>query len=297
MKTITAGMAALFAARRWYTAKLFTFALQDGTVYRFCSGDQDLVVSGLTYSCGGTTGPYFEKADKKATTKRSIGTSVDQMVFDVIPGAWAPEGLPFSLAVRFGLFDGADFTYQRINMGTPGDTSAGAILMFGGLVGEIDYSNSAAQFTINSYLDILNIQMPRNVYQAGCLNTLFDVSCTLAQASFLNTGAVSGGVSPSASAFAVSGVAAAAPTGYFNLGKVQFTSGKNAGVWRAVQSHSAGPPATLTVFPPFGFVPVLGDTLAAYPGCDKTQSTCTNKFANLANFRAMPFTPQVQTGL
>jgi uncharacterized phage protein (TIGR02218 family) len=294
MKTITPAMQALFNQRRWYTAKLFTFTLADGTVLHYCSGDQDLTVGGITYACGGTTGPYFEKADKRAKTHRAIGTSVDKMVFDVIPGSATVEGFAFLVAVRFGLFDGADFAYQRIAMGAPGDASAGAVLMFGGRVAQVDYSNSAAQFTIASYLELLNIELPRNVYQAGCLNTLFDASCTLSAAAFASTGTVAaagGGAS-----FQIAGAAAGQAAGYFNLGKIQFTSGQNAGVWRAVQSHTSGP-ATVNVFPPFGSVPQPGDAFAAYPGCDKQLSTCINKFNNRRNFRGFPDTPQVETAL
>lgn len=290
-------MQALFNKRQFYTAKLFTFSLIDGTILNYCSGDQDLTVSAVTYSAGGTTGPFFEKADKKAKTHRMIGTATDQMIFDVLPGAATIEGFPFLVAVRFGLFDGADFLYQRINMATPGDTSAGAILMFGGLVGQVDYSNSAAQFTINSYLHLLDIQLPRNVWQPGCLNTLFDAGCTLSAAAFLNTGAVTNAVTPSGQTFSISGTAAGQATGFFNLGRVQFTSGANAGISRVIQNYVGGGSPTITVFPPFGNVPAVGDAFNAYPGCDKSQATCTSKFSNLTNFRGMPYVPNVSSGI
>lgn len=296
MKTIAAGMQALFAARKFYTAKLFTFTLQDGTALRYCSGDIDLVLGGHTYSCGGQTGPFWERSGYKAQTHWGLGTSVDSMTFDALPGSGTVEGFPFLLAVRYGLFDGADFTYQRINMGSPGDTSAGAILMFGGRVAQVDYSNTVATFTVNSYLELLNFQLPRNIYQAGCLNTLFDASCGLSQSSFPSGGTVS--VPGLPYAFDFTGVAAGQPANFFNLGKVQFTSGKNAGLWSSVQSHSVGGGISeMAVFPPFPFAPQAGDTFVAYPGCDKQQVTCTAKFANGANFRAFPFTPQAETAL
>lgn len=293
-KTITAAMTTLLAGRKWYTAKLFTFTLNNGAVLTYTSFDRDLVLSGTTYSSGGTTGPYFEQRGKKATTKRSIGVSVDSMMLTVIPGTWTVDGIAFGFAVRLGLFDGADFLYQRVNMATPGDTSAGAIPMFGGKVGKIDFSLSAAEITIESYLKLLNIQMPRNLYQAGCQWTLYDTGCGLNPATFAAAGTVAS--ASSGQSFAIAGAAAGKPAAYFNLGKVQFTSGQNAGFWAQVQSHTTGP-ATLNVFPPFGFTPQAGDAFTAYPGCDLTQTTCTNKFSNLPNFRAMPYTPQVSTGL
>jgi hypothetical protein len=44
-----------------------------------------------------------------------------------------------------------------------------------------------------------------------------------------------------------------------------------------------------------GFVPAPGDTFIAYPGCDKTQSTCSGKFSNLVNFGGSPYIPVPET--
>jgi hypothetical protein len=38
-------------------------------------------------------------------------------------------------------------------------------------------------------------------------------------------------------------------------------------------------------------MPNTGDTFTAYPGCDKTQNTCTSKFNNLVNFGGFPYVP------
>jgi hypothetical protein len=36
----------------------------------------------------------------------------------------------------------------------------------------------------------------------------------------------------------------------------------------------------------------------AYPGCDKTQTTCaSNKFSNLVNFEGFPYVPAPETAI
>jgi hypothetical protein len=55
--------------------------------------------------------------------------------------------------------------------------------------------------------------------------------------------------------------------GYFDLGTVAFTSGKNAGLSRSIKSYAAG---SVTLTAPFPNVPQVGDTFTALPGCGKT---------------------------
>lgn len=296
-KTVSTALAALFATRNWRTAKLFTFTLNDGTVLNYGSFDQDLTWNGTTFSCGAKTGgPYWDRVDNKAKATFGLGANVTQLTFDAVMGAGTVEGFPFATAIRYGLFDSADLQYQRAYMSTTAPTVVvGALLMFGGRVADVDFSNSVATFTCNSYLEILNINLPRNLYQPGCNNTLFDTSCTLSQSSFSSSGSVTGNATPYS--FGIAGAAAGQSAGYFNLGKLQFTSGALAGPWRAIQSHALGSPPQLAVFPPFFQAPAMGDTFTAVAGCDKRQTTCAGKFNNFANFRGTPYVPPVETAV
>lgn len=293
MKSVSTALQALLNTRAWITAKLFTFTLIDGTVLNYCSGDQNLTYGGTTYLCGGTIGPYWDRADNKAKATFGLGAQTTQLVFDAVMGTALIEGFPFAVAVRYGLFDSADLQYSRAFMAQGSSVVVGTVLMFGGRVAEVDFSNTVASFTCNSYLELLNQNLPRNLYQPGCNNTLFDASCTLSQASFSFSGTVTG--SPLPYLFGISGTAAGKAAGYFNLGKVQFTSGALAGPWRGVQSHVAGSPPVIAVYPPFFQAPAVGDAFIAVAGCDKQQTTCAAKFSNFQNFRGMPYVPPVET--
>jgi uncharacterized phage protein (TIGR02218 family) len=161
--------------------------------------------------------------------------------------------------------------------------------MFVGRVAEIDAGRSLATFSVNSHLELLNLNMPRNLYQSGCVNTLYDANCTLNQASFAVAGTLSNVTSP-----ATFNATLSQPAGFFNLGSITFTSGANAGLSRTVKSWGAN---TINLIAPFPVAPAIGDGFNIYPGCDKSQATCSAKFGNLKNFRGFPYVPENSTAV
>lgn len=166
----------------------------------------------------------------------------------------------------------------------------GTIIKFVGRVAQVDCGRSIATFTVNSHLELLNQNMPRNLWQQSCVNTLFDTSCTLSVASFAVAGtALTGSASNSLNAMI------AQATGYFDLGVITFTSGVNNGISRTVKQYIEGSPGTISLIAPFPNAPAAGDTFNAFPGCNKLQPTCQNKFSNLANFRGFPYVPENET--
>jgi uncharacterized phage protein (TIGR02218 family) len=86
----------------------------------------------------------------------------------------------------------------------------------------------------------------------------------------------------------------ARPDTYFDNGQIVFTSGPNNGLVKAVRQYQGG---LISFNSPLPFVPSAGDAFTAYPGCDKTQVTCTNKFSNLVNFEGFPYVPAPETAI
>jgi hypothetical protein len=82
--------------------------------------------------------------------------------------------------------------------------------------------------------------------------------------------------------------------GYYDNGQIVFTSGPNAGLTKAVKQYFG---RTFFFNSPLPFMPNAGDTFTAYPGCDKTQNTCTSRFNNLANFGGFPYVPVPETAI
>lgn len=291
MKPASTALQNLLASRQFFAADLYTFTLVGGGVLRYCSGDRDIASGGNLFSA---QGPRIDRKDNKAKCHWKIGVEVDTLVFDVMPQAMdLVNGQPFLAACVQGAFDGAELQLERAFMATYGDTSVGTVIMFVGRVAEIDFGRAIATFTINSHLELLNLQLPRNLWQPGCVNSLGDASCGVDLSSFAVSGSAAAGSSPSTIAASLGQA-----TGYFDQGKIAFSSGANAGLTRSVKSWVAGSPGSVALLAPFPNAPAAGDAFAIYPGCDKTLGTngCA-KFANTARFKGYPYVPDPQTAV
>jgi uncharacterized phage protein (TIGR02218 family) len=287
MKSASGSTLAILASGECLRADLYLFVLQNGGTYRFTTADIPLTVSGNQY----LTGLIIQRG--AFTQKRGLEVdSVDIAIspqFDNPDGSIQIGGVPFLQACRQGQFDGADVTISKLFLSSWTDTSPGAVAWFKGKVNQVNAGRQVAHITLNSDVDRLNMQMPRNVYQSGCLHTLFDSGCTLNRATFTVSGATSG--TPTTLSFNTNLTQA---DGYFDLGIVTFTSGANSGLSRTVKSYvnSSG---VVTLVNPLPSAPSAADTFTIVPGCDKTQSTCLNKFSNLIHFRGYPYIPNPET--
>ncbi len=285
-------LTALLQSRQFLVANLYTFTLVGGGVLRYCSGDQDITLAGNTFTAGGATGPYLDTKDNKAAYHWKLGVEVDTLSFDVIPGAATVNGQPFLAACVQGVFDGAELQVERCFMKTYGDTSAGSIILFVGRVAEVILGRTLATFSVNSHLELLNQNLPRNLFQPGCVNVLFDAACALSASAFAVLLTAAAG-----STILTLKTASSQPNGYYALGKIVGTSGANNGVARTVQAWTTGSPGTMTLLEPLPNAPAPGDTFTGYPGCNLTQGQCLTKFNNLANFRAEPYIPVPETAV
>lgn len=259
MKAASAGLIALLnSGSQFFMADLYSFTLVGGTVLRYTGYDVALVSGGNTFA---------PLPIKRGAIREQVGINVEQLVMDVFADATnLVNATAFLTAAAQGALDGARLQLERVFMPTIGDTSLGTLVRFLGRVSDIVVSRTKAQITVKSDMELLNIQMPRNIYQPGCVHTLFDAGCTLVKANFAVAGTASAGATASVVPCSLSQAA-----GYFDLGTVLFTSGANNGVLRSVKSYT---PGNLVLARPLLAVPVNGDTLTATPGCDKLQSTC-----------------------
>lgn len=269
MKPVSPELLTLLSSRQFFVADLYTFQLANGVTLTYCGGDQAIVANGITFPAGGQIGPYFDRTDSKAKCHWKIGMEVDSLVFDVLPGSATISGTPFLTAVRQGLFDGAEVILDRAYMPTYGDTSRGLVRYFVGRVAEVDCGRSIATFTVNSHLELLNLQLPRNLYQPGCVNSLGDAACgvDLTNPAYHTTGAVVAGTT----AATINAYLATVPqTGAFDLGTIAFTSGALAGQTYGVKQCVFGSTHVISLTGFMACAPAVGDTFTITFGCDKT---------------------------
>lgn len=253
---------ALIATRNFMRADVYIFNLNGGGTLYYGGHDRDISFNGNVYPCGGATGPYFDRKSNKAKLHQKYGVQTDTLVVDVLPGSATVFGAPFIQACTSGQFDAALVTVYRVYMDLTGKVIGGR-RVFDGRVAEVDAGRSIVTFTLNSYLELLNQMFPRNVIQPGCLNNVYDPLCGANPADFQVNGTVGGG-STSSSIVATLTLPIA---GYFNQGKVVFTSGVLNGLSRSVQTADS---SGFQVVPSFPSAPAPGDTFEIFPGCDRS---------------------------
>jgi uncharacterized phage protein (TIGR02218 family) len=265
----------------FWVGDLYTVTLASGTIDRFTSADRDLMLAGNIYAAGGLK---FARDSVRLVT----GLEVDELSVTVMADAAATlAGQSFLSFVRAGGLDGATLALDRAFMPTFGDVSAGAVPLFVGRVSEASAKRTQVKLSVKSALELLNIKLPRNIYQPICLHTVFDAGCGLDRTAFQVTSTVQTG-----SGVSLIKCALVQAAGTFDLGTVKFTSGANSGVTRTVKAYT---PGQFTFALPLALAPAVGDAFQAFPGCDRMQSTCQTKFNNLANFRGFPYIPQPET--
>lgn len=341
--------------------QLITLGYPTKLALYFADAAYDIPFNGVVYR-GGGQGQGWRFTRDKVTTE--VGFNVASSKITIPMGATqAPlppaDGDPgtyrFTIAeaMDVGVFDGARVTVRRLLLPDhptypigpssiaprgdllAGDTSLGAVHVFEGDATEGDGGRAHAVLDVKARLQRATVGMPRNVYQPGCANTLYDVMCGVDPAG--STGGIGHGADAAVvyaadsppgwvagpSMFLVKRADGSAtfdqPPDYFTLGTAEFQSGALAGFKTPVVewAHTvllAGPlnyyvVATLYPLPRF---PENGALVRLQGGCDKvallvdaatgavTDGTCETKYGNLhrtdgRGFRGFPHTPPEDT--
>jgi uncharacterized phage protein (TIGR02218 family) len=270
-------------ATEFRMADLYTITLKAGTVLRYTTWDSTLRVLGNSF----LTGP---PNIQRTAIEEQLG--MDVSTIEVTITASPPDllsGVPILQAIGMGIFDGASFKIERLFMDA-NNQQIGTVIRFAGFIGPVDeLARGYAKITVNSGTELLSTQLPAIILQPGCTNTLFDARCGLNKAAFAETNIVQAGSTVNKIISLSTKV-----DDYYDNGQIAFVSGANAGLVKAVKQFLG---QQFTFNSPLPFAPSASDTFVAYPGCDKTQATCTNKFSNLANFEGFPYVPVPETAI
>lgn len=145
------------------------------------------------------------------------------------------------------------------------------IVIFTGKVASSVFSASRCTLTCLPLREALRRRIPLNTFQSQCNWPLYSGPCGVAKASFATVGTVSAISEDTvdASAFSPPG------SGWFNNGYVERFNGER----RWIINHVG---STLTLLSPFVGL-VVGESLTAYAGCDRTEAVCQSKFSNIVN--------------
>jgi uncharacterized phage protein (TIGR02218 family) len=284
MKAASPALIALLqSSNQFIMADLYTITLVGGTILRYSAAPSAVTANGYTFALG----PKFERS----RTRIVIGTQVDELEVKAYP---EPKdligGVPFLEATWQGQLDGALLQLERAFMPTYGDTSPGTVVLFAGRISDIECTRTGIDMKCRSHLELLNIQIPRRLWQASCTHVFGDAMCQFDRTSMQLTFAAGPGSTQAQIATSVS----SAPPSIFKQGTIVGVTGANTGSSRTIANIDAG-----LIYVKLGFLsPVLaGDQFRLLPGCDRTLTTCTNVFNNANHFGGFPYIPTPETAV
>lgn len=283
----------LLATKQFIFAECFTIIPLAGSPLLYTSAQQDTTVVPV----GGGPGRVTYKAKEVLITglryQTGIGVEVDQQSVDISYGdglLWQ-AALTFSQALRLGRMDGA--TIQRDRFFAPEwagqytEWIAG-VPMFTGLSSTLDKVGSiSAKINVKSSLVLLDVEMPRDLWQPQCKHTWGDVGCGLNQGTFVVQTTVPAGSTRTTILFP-------AATIEFAMGKVHIEGQDNVTRVRTILSVVAG--VSVDVIYPLDFDPQTGQDVAFYPNCRREYARCGLYHIDPEqSFLGFPFVPVVET--
>jgi len=272
MKTALPGIA-------WFTAELvaelYTVELRGGVTFYYTSLDVDIDYRGQTY-----VSRAFNV--ERGPIKTSIGTEVDQVELSLYPGQDEPfDGVSFPRFVLNGGFDGAWLTIERARQNR-------VTHLFKGMVTDAGADVTQIKLTLSAPTVLLNINMPHNQYSPGCIWSVYNTGCGLNRDAHAVAGSVTAG-----STRRVVQCDLAQADDFFDVGKLHFTGGGNAGAVRSVRHYTSG---ALVLSYPLLHIPTAGDGFTVWPGCDKRYASC-QAYGNEAHYRGFPRMPKKESSI
>jgi hypothetical protein len=292
-------------------ADLYTFTLQGGEILRYSSFQTPLNAPAPNSDAPlflFSLGPPIERT--KIIEK--IGVEVGHIDITLYAGANDDLGLGGTLtwqaAMWAGLFDGAWCSVWRAYI-TPPATVVGTISRFYGRVGDIEIGRTKTRIQVNSLLDLLTVQMPRRLFQAGCMHVFGQSGTAMcgydrfngknALGAATGIGAVTTTAAAGSSQDIIYTSFVPSPSTAYDNGSIVALTGQNAGYTRTIgQLDSSMSPSAVYYLKPWVFPVVAGtDTFQLLPGCDHTLATCRGTFQNQLRFGGFPDVPPPESAV
>lgn len=187
--------------------------------------------------------------------------------------------------IAAGLWDLCEVRVMRVNWKDP---AMGAEKLKRGYFGEISVGRDQFNNEVRGITQKLQ-QTIGEVVSASCKADLFDNRCKIvAEEGVWKFSGIAVSAVTSARQFSASGLGQA--PGFFDAGKVTWTSGDNVGLSMEVRAHTGG--GAIELQEPMPYPIEASDQFTIWAGCLKRATEdCAAKFSNIINFRGFPFVP------
>jgi uncharacterized phage protein (TIGR02218 family) len=276
-KTVPANIQTKLNSGNTTLATCIKITRRDGVSLFFTDHDKNITYAGDVYEASSTY--------QRTNVKTSGDLKVDNLDFSgILDSAKLDDD-----DMRAGLYDNSAFYLFVIDYTAPED---GIIKHLRGTMGTVTITDGTFSFEIRNLLQKLK-QNVLETYTPNCRVDFCSAKCGLLRGFYTTTAKVTA-VSTDRQIFTVAEIIGSNPNldvdGYYTGGLVYWTSGSNAPSYVEIRRHIAAS-RTLELFVPVGYSIAVDDQLELTAGCDKTLTTCKNKFNNVINFRGFPYLP------
>lgn len=268
MKAISTELKEHIASEVSSLATCWKITRKDGVVMGFTSHDTQLEIDGLTYRA------------QTGITPTAVQTNSSLAVDNLeVEGMLSDDSIR-EADLNAGLYDFAELEVFMVNYA---DLSMGKMQLRRGWIGEVTFGAGQFVAEVRGLTQKLS-QRIGDVFSPQCRAVFADTKCGVDEAAFTVSAVVDS--SESRQVFVSSELEQDA--GYFNFGKVNFTSGENSGLSMEVKEFALG---RVVLVLPMPYEINVNDDFEIVAGCDKNFDTCVSKFSNAVNFRGEPHVP------
>ena len=246
---------------------------KDGTIMGFTDHDSNLQFNSETYraASGFTPSSISSNANLAVDTQDVEGILSDDSITEE--------------DILAGLYDSAQIDIFMLNYA---DISQGELRLKRGWLGEVTLKNNQFSAEVRGLTQRLT-QTIGDLYSPSCRATLGDGKCrvNLEEHQFATT------ITSVQSRLRFTCSDLTNESDEFTGGTIEFSSGTNSGLGMEIKAHAlvAGGGADISLALPMPYDVQAGDSVTVTRGCDKTLSTCKNRFDNILNFRGEPHVP------
>jgi uncharacterized phage protein (TIGR02218 family) len=273
MRDIPAGLADHLASGATTLCRCWRVTRRDGVVQGFTDHDENLVFDSTAFRAG--TG--FEGSEIEARLGFAVtGTELH--------GALSSETLGED-DLAAGRYDDAKIELFLVDW----SNAENRLLLRAGNLGEVRREDLAFSAEVRGIASRLDEEKGR-IFAATCDADLGDTRCKIDLTHSVYRGEGTIAVLEGTGIFTAEGLDDFADD-WFTQGRLQWTSGANAGLAIEIKEHRMAGDVRLSLWQKMPSPLAIGDAFTVTAGCDKRFATCREKFANTLNFRGFPHLP------
>lgn len=270
----------LSTSQSFLSCDLYELKLKSGISYYWADTDADVNYGGHTYK---GDGPIITR--EKISTNSTV--SVDKLSVTITANQNDMiGGVPVLEVAHNGGLDDATLDLRRAFFDENGKV-IDCIDLFHGICEVTQGGGFILKISSKSVVQKLNIEYPNRRYYPQCPYSIYSKECGVDIKSYRKKAKVTAVTDTNTVQIDIP-----FEDGYYTAGGMEWISGPLAGQATQIMASQNN---TIVYMSATNTAPRVGDVAYIYPGCDKTPTTCKNKFNNFSRNRATPYVPLKET--